>query len=1062
MLRDCCILTRARRWRASRFGSRMPASLGRIKSTDLQCKKMPPRKVDVALTIGSRILALLPLIGVLALSRVVALESSSRISQYGHTVWRVQDGAFRGAPLAVAQTKDGYLWIGTDGGLVRFDGVRFVQWNFPAGQRLLDPRVFSLLAARDGSLWIGTGFSVSHWINGTLVNYPKLSGRIEALAEDRDGGVWLVRTQVTDESGPLCRILNEKFQCFGKPEGIPFPIALYLATGTSNDVWVGGYSELCHWRQGSPCESYFSKGVRTPETFATLRAIATGPDGTVWVVRNRAGLFLQLEHLDRDGWRTLAFPKAAVNNADVTTLFVDRTNVVWIGTGNHGVFRVRGDAIENYAHPDGLTSDSVWRFYEDTEGTVWVLTSGGIDNFRDVNVLSYSVGEGLSAAGAGTVLATRDGSVWVSNFRSIDRIQRGKVISIGSGQGLPGLNVTTFAEDHAGRLWLGIDNGLWVYDGKMFRNVRRDNGSQLGVVFSIAEDTRHNIWVRAAKNLDRIYDFHVQEELTSSQISKAYILASNPQGGIVIGLVSGDMLEYEDGKTRTYASDEIGNSSQIRDLLVEPDGSVWGTTLDEVARWKNGVRRNLTTQNGLPCDGIFALVEDSHGAMWFDSKCGLIQIQRSELDRWWDHPGSLVQYKLFDALDGVQSGLTPLKPQATRSTDGRLWFVNGRILQMIDPNHLLSDTIPPPVEIEDIRANRKYYPPTSGLRLPALIRDVEINYTAPSYVAPQKVLFRYRLEPHDTEWQEPGTRRQAFYNDLPPGSYHFHVKASNKDGVWNEVGATLDFSILPAYYQTLWFRMVCAVAFLLLLWAIYQFRVQQLRRQFEIGLEARVNERTRIARELHDTLLQTLHGLMFQFQAVRNLLPRRPDEAVKSLDEVITETEKALSESRDAIQGLRSEPVAKGNLAELLMATSQELAASGTSERPHPEFELIEEGEHRNLSAATKDEVCRIAVELLRNAYRHSEAHRIEAEIRYGLDVLRLRIRDDGKGIDLKVLKEGGVAGHWGLRGVRERAENIGAHLDFWSEAGAGTEVQLTVPASVVYESSPNGVGRRK
>jgi signal transduction histidine kinase len=280
---------------------------------------------------------------------------------------------------------------------------------------------------------------------------------------------------------------------------------------------------------------------------------------------------------------------------------------------------------------------------------------------------------------------------------------------------------------------------------------------------------------------------------------------------------------------------------------------------------------------------------------------------------------------------------------------------------------------------------------------------------------------------------------------------------SNSDGIWNTQDASIEFSVLPAFYQTNWFRTLCFIGLLTLLWSIYQFRVQQLRRQFAIGLEARVTERTRIARELHDTLLQTLHGLMFQFQAVRNLLPRRPDDAIKSLDDAITETEKALAEGRDAIQGLRSEPTAKGNLAELLTATSQELATSGTDRDEPPVFDLIEEGERRTLSPTIKNDVCRIALEILRNAFRHAHAHKIEAEIRYDDNRLRLRIRDDGKGIDPRVLKEGGSAGHWGLRGVRERAERIGARLDFWSETGAGTEVQLSVPASIAYESPSAG-----
>ena len=1010
-----------------------------------------------------RTLAFLAIFFVTFGARILALDPTSLISQYGHSVWRVQDGAFRGAPNALAQTKDGYLWMGTDGGLVRFDGVRFDSFNPPSGERLLDPRVFSLLGARDGSLWIGTGYGISRWRSGELINYLQLSGRIEDIAEATDGAIWLVRTQITDGMGPVCRIRDEQVQCYGQMEGIPFPIALRLSTANSGkpdsgELWIGGYSELCRWKPGSSSSDCLANGAHRPETFASLKAVASAPDGTVWAALDRSGTYLQLEHFEQQRWAIRTFPKIAVNNLDVTALFVDRDNSLWIGTAHHGIFHVAGGVADNYRHTDGLSSDAVGSFYEDTEGTVWVLTSVGIDNLHDVKVLSYSMREGLSAAGAGTVLAARDGGVWVGNFHALDLFRDGKLSAIQTGHGLPGQYVTTFFEDHAGSLWVGLDNELWIYQDGAFRAVRHADGSPLGIVFGITEDTHHNIWVRAGHNLDRIYDSRLQDETTSPQIATAYMLAANPQGGIFLGLVDGDLIQYKDGQTKIYPSNELGNTRQIRDLLVEPDGSVWGTTLDELARWKDGIRKNLTPRNGLPCDGIFALVEDDRGSLWLDSKCGLIEIERSELDHWWEHPESLVKFKLLDALDGVQAGLTPLKPQATRSADGRLWFVNGRILQVLDLAHLRKNPIPPPVQIEAALADRSSYSPQANLRLPALTRDLEIDYTALSYVAPQKVLFRYMLEGHDIRWQEPGTRRQAFYNDLPPGHYTFRVIACNNDGLWNEAGASLDFSILPAYYQTAWFRMVCALAFLGLLWAIYQFRVQQLQRQFAIGLEARVNERTRIARELHDTLLQTLHGLLFQFQAVRNLLPRRPEEATRSLEDAIDETEKALAESRDAIQGLRSEPVARGNVADLLMAASKDLLKTRTANQELPAFDLIEEGERRILSPGANNEVSRIALELLRNAFRHARATRIEAEIRYDDQTLRVRIRDNGRGIDPKVLKEGGIAGHWGVRGVRERADRIGAQLEFWSEAGAGTEVQLTVPAAVAYETSRDGV----
>ena len=1013
--------------------------------------------VGIARRRSLHLLVLATLLAVMRLAHcpcAFALDPTIHVSQYAHGSWRVQDGAFRGAPSVITQTKDGYLWIGTDLGLVRFDGVRFVPWSPPPGERLLDPRVSSLLAARDGSLWIGTGYSISHWLGGKLTNYPQLSGRIEALAEDVDGTVWFVRTQITDGMGPLCRISNGQLQCYGQADGIPFPIALKLITGNSGELWVGGYDELCRWKPQSAGDSCLTSGVHRPETFASLRGIAASRDGTVWAVRDSSGSFLHLDHFEQQRWKSRVFPDIVLNNSDVTALFVDRDSVLWIGTANHGVFRIVGNSADNYRHSDGLSSDAVGGFFQDSEGTIWVLTSAGIDNFRGVKVLSYSMREGLSAAGAGTVLGTRDGTVWIGNYHALDFWRNGKLSAIRSGNGLTGLYVTTFFEDHAGKLWLGIDDGLWVYEKNTFHSIRHSDGSALGIVFAITEDTHHNIWVRAGRNLDRIHDSRLQEESTSPQIATAYTLASNPKGGIFLGLVDGDLVQYEDGKAQAYPSNESRNTRQIRDLLVDADGSVWGTTLDEAFRWKDGERKDLTTRNGLPCDGLFALVQDNQRSLWLDSKCGLIEINRSQLETWWNHPDSHVTFKIFDAFDGVQAGLTPLKPQATKSSDGRLWFVNGRILQMVDPDHLRANPVPPPVQVEAVLADRSSYTPHAGLRLPARTRDLEIDYTALSYLAPQKVLFRYRLDGHDVGWQEPGTRRQAFYNDLGPGTYRFHVIACNNDGIWNESGASLDFTILPAYYQTTWFRACCVALFLFLLVTAYQLRIRQLRQQFAIGLQARLNERTRIARDLHDTLLQTLHGLMFRFQAARNLFARRPEDALEALDSAIQRTEQAIAESRDAIKDLRVEGATTADLGELLNATGQELEKAGYDNSNRPTFQMIVGGERQDLFPGIREEVYRIGRELLRNAFQHAHAQHIEAEIRYDNHALILLVRDDGKGLEPTVVKEGGRPGHWGLPGIRERAKQIQAHLDFWTENRAGTEVQLTVPGNLAYKKS--------
>lgn len=987
----------------------------------------------------------------LALGPVWAVDPSSRISQYGHTAWRTQDGVFNGSPIVITQTTDGYLWIGTNIGLLRFDGVRFTTWNPPAGRRLLDSRIFSLLGTRDGSLWIGTGYSISRWKDGELTNYPELSGRIESIVEDDDGAVWLVRTQPTDNMGPLCRIKKDELRCYGSSDGIPFALAIQLSKGSSGELWVGGYAELLRWKPGSST-SYFAKASRRPETFASLRGIATAADGSVWTVIDQSPKALQLERFEHGSWARRAFPEIPIDNSDVTTLFVDRNETLWVGTAKHGVFRIRGQNIDHFGSADGLSGDAVGRFYQDAEGTLWIVTSGGIDNFRDVKVASHSMREGLSAAGASSVLASRDGTLWIGNFQALDFLPASRLSAIRAAHGLPGRNVTTMLEDHAGRLWIGVDNGLWVYDRGVFSPVRHADGTPLGIIFSITEDIQHSIWVRAGPHHldrihdDRIHDFKLQEELTSEQISTSYLLASNPRGGIFLGLVDGDLVQYQDGKTQIFASNEVGNRRQIRDLLVESDGSVWGTTLDELARWKDGVRKNLTTRNGLPCDGIFALVKDDRDSLWLYTQCGLISIEKSQLDNWWEHSDSLVKFKLLDAFDGVQPGLTPLKPQATRSPDGRLWFVNGQILQVLDPDHLQENVKPPPVQIEEVVADRKNYPPGKNLRLPPLTRDLEIEYTALSFVVPQKVRFRYRLEGRDGGWQEPGTRRQAFYSDLRPGGYRFHVIACNNDGVWNEAGATLEFTVAPTWYQTDLFRFLCVVGTIFAAWAFYRLRVRQIAKAIAARFDERLAERTRIARDLHDTFLQTIQGS--KLVADDALDPSTdPLRMRRAMEQLARWLEQAMQEGRAALNSLRTSTTQRNDLAEAFRRATENGHVPRDMETALSVF-----GEARDMHPIVRDEIYRIGYEAIRNAYLHSHATRLEVELRYEHD-LTMRVRDNGIGIEPTVASQG-KARHFGLRGMRERAARIGAQLTIVTSPNSGTELTVVVPGRIVFRKT--------
>jgi signal transduction histidine kinase len=374
---------------------------------------------------------------------------------------------------------------------------------------------------------------------------------------------------------------------------------------------------------------------------------------------------------------------------------------------------------------------------------------------------------------------------------------------------------------------------------------------------------------------------------------------------------------------------------------------------------------------------------------------------------------------------------------------------------VVDPRHLPLNTLAPPVHIEQVTADRKAYDTSSRLRLPPLIRDLEIDYTALSLVAPEKNQFRYKLEGYDRDWQNVANRRQAFYTNLSPGSYRFRVVASNNSGVWNEKGDVLDFSIAPAYWQTNWFRALCLIGIAGILLALYQLRLRQLTRTFNMTLEARVGERTRIARELHDTLLQSFQGLLLRFQTVADLLPTRPTEAKRIVLSAVDQAAEAISEGRNAVEGLRSSAEERTDFAGELR-TLGELTAAETNDKSVGVTVNVE-GTPRALKPIVRDEIYRIAGEALRNALRHAEATQIELELRYDARQLRLRVRDDGKGIQPKVLSEaseGEIAGHHGLRGMRERASLIGGKLTVWTAPDSGTEVELIVRASRVYAGS--------
>jgi PAS domain S-box-containing protein len=762
----------------------------------------------------------------------LALDPDLRISQYAHAAWRVRDGAFAGAPSAITQTTDGYVWIGTPAGLLRFDGVRFVPFAPPAGQHLPNPAVISLLGATDGSLWIGTASGLTQWKKGELFTFPEITGRVNSIYEDRDGTIWITRSRT--DAGGVCKVAVPVATCYAPKDGVP-PNAQVLIRDNLGFFLIGHSTGIVRWKPGSST-SYELPGLKSNPGLAGISDLALAPDGSVWAGLWHPGHGLGLEQLVNGSWKTFFTPTLDGSRLRVSSLRLDRHNALWIATYETGIYRVHDGNVDHFASTDGLSSDTVESFFEDREGNLWVTTAGGIDCFRNIPVVSFSVHEGLGAGDAvGSIFAAGDGTVWIGNHGQLDFVRGNVVSSIGPKNGLSGDRITSLFEDHAGRLWVGQDNGLHVYEHGRFTPVQRPDGGPVGIVLAMTEDIDHNVWASVIRNppgrptrLICFRDGRFIKEI-STQGQDVVSLAADPQSGLWLGLIQGGLARYRNDQLQVFPLKDP--NARVSEVLANSDGSVLAATNNGLVERRGDSQHTLDGNNGLPCNRIYALVTDKHSDLWLYAECGLIEIKSDDLQRWREHPDLKVKFDLFDAFDGAQPYLPPFRPVATRSNDGRLWFANDTVAQMIDPDGLLRNPIPPPVHIEDVIADRKTYPPQSRLHLPALTRDLEIDYTALSFVVPQKVHFRYKLEGYDRDWQDAGTRRQAFYSNLPPRNYTFRVKACNNSGLWNEAGASLNFFVAPAYYQTNWFRFFCVAAFIALLWAFHRWRVRQLKSQ---------------------------------------------------------------------------------------------------------------------------------------------------------------------------------------------------------------------------------------
>jgi len=1010
----------------------------------------------------SRGMVVVSLLAVLC-SRAFALDPRLSISQYAHTAWTFRDGLSTGNIFSMAQTPDGYFWLGGEFGIFRFDGVRAVPWHPPVGQELPEKFAFQLVSTRDGTLWIGTFSGLASWDGVKLTRHPEFADKfVQSLFTDHEGTVWAGTRGGVGSYARLCAMRRSSSQCFGDDGSLGKTIWT-ISEDRSGVLRIGSDAGIWQVNPGPP-----RRETTEPRDVSGL---VETEDGHILASTFGSGL-MQLE--GRLGAHPMPYPMRlpmgwtrplSDRELSASPPLRDRNGGLWIGTSQHGLVHLYNGRADVFTKADGLSGDIVNCLFEDREGNVWVCTTGGIDRFREFAVTTISSKEGLASAAVVSVVGDRAGNAWIGTRDGLTRWNNGQSTIFRKANGLASNAMESLFRDDAGRIWVYTPGELAYFNGNRFITLPHALPGE--EVHSITGDSQGNLWLAGNQGLYRLREGHAVEKLpwpTLGAPERAKVIVAD-RGGVWISFWGTRVVSFfKEGALRALfkTADGLGKG-RIADLRLDDDGAMWVAT-DEggLSRIKDGHIATLTTAGGLPCDSIHSSIEDNDRALWLYTACGLVRIARSELNAWIDDPRRRVVTAVFDAADGARlRALSPssFSPVAARSRDGKLWFVTGDSVQVVDPRHLPHNDLPPPVHIERIVADGNSYWQglTSGegsnVGLPSRVRDLLIDYTAVSLVAPERVHFKYRLEGQDKDWREVVNDREVQYSNLPPKHYRFRVLACNNSGVWNEEGATLDFVIPPMWYQTIWFYALCAAAFLASLWAAYQLRVRQLAYQFNMRLEERVAERTRVARDLHDTLLQSFQALLPRLQASINMFATRPADALRTLEETADHASQAIAEGRDAVKGLRVSTVEKNDLALAIRTVGEELA-SAASKQPSPNFNVVVEGVSRNLHPILRDEVYRLATEALRNAFRHAAAQNVEVEIRYDEKYFRLRVRDDGKGIPSDVLSGDGREGHYGLPGMRERAKLVGGKLTIWTELNGGTEIELNIPGARAYVKS--------
>jgi signal transduction histidine kinase/ligand-binding sensor domain-containing protein len=973
----------------------------------------------------------------LAVQPAFALNPTLDISQYVHTGWKLREGFARAFVRAIAQTRDGYLWFGTEFELVRFDGVQRVAWQPPPGQALPSSEIHSLVATPDGGLWIGTAKGLARWKDGTLTEVAPLAGQIIlSLFADRQGTVWAGTLALRDAK--VCAIEPSSVQCYGG-SGHFGSAAVGLHEDANGTVWLGVSEGLWRLKPG-PAAFHPVPGVRDSiRSFVSDRGLLFGTSqGIKRMVDGRAETFL------------IGDVSPQLN---VRSMLRDLDGALWLGTMDRGLIHVRDGRTDVFTTRQGLSGDHIAALFEDREGNIWVATDKGIDRFRDIAVPSFGPAQDVPDLMVTSVLAARDGSIWFGADGMLNQWSQHR-------RSIKPITIpNSLFQDRQGRIWVSALGGHGYFEDGRYAAVR---GIPVGrSVHAIGDDADGNVWIaHQDEGLFRVAPHGAIARVPWATFGRkdfATALVADPQRGFWIGFQDGGVVHFEGGERRaTYATSDGLAAGRVNSLRFDRHGALWAATAGGLSRVSGGRVATLTSRNGLPCDAVQWDIEDDAQAIWVYMACGLARIPVSELDAWAASVDTQAQatrilpMRVFDGSDGVTSQTIPAAytPQVAKGQDGRIWFVSPAGLSAILPRQLPFNHVAPPVHVEQITGDGTTYTADANrgglIRLPALTRDVRIDYTALSLVAAEKMRFRYKLEGQDRDWQEAGNRRQAFYNDLAPRPYRFRVIASNDSGVWNQTGAALDFVVAPAYYQTTWFRLLAVTLVLAGAGAAHRIRVRMVERhRQEISalnarlMKAQEQERIRIAGELHDGVMQEMVAATMMLGTAKRRIAADAD-AQGTIEKIQEKLIRVGTDIRQLSHDLHPPALQTAGLPEAVRVYCEQFSASCSVP-----VACDADDDVRDLSRGAALALFRIVQEALGNAARHGQATAISVRLSRAAGIVSLVVSDNGVGFDASGIA---TSGGLGLIMMRERTSQLDGKFEFEGTPGRGTTIRVAIP----------------